>query len=73
MTKQLQSASAAQGDLLGREGLKFLLSLMALGTLVGTVEVMAVAVLAVQEALGLVATVMSQLMAVAEDACSHSL
>ena len=46
---------------------------MALGTLVGTVEVMAVAVLAVQEALGLVATVMSQLMAVAEDACSHSL
>jgi len=44
---------------------------MALGMSVGLVEL--VAVLAGQEALGLVATVMTQLMAVAEGACSHSL
>lgn len=43
---------------------------MAQGILVGVVMV---AALAVQEALGLVAAVMSQLMAVAEGACSHSL
>ncbi len=71
LTNYLRSTSAAQEDLLVREALKFLLSLMALGMSVGLVEL--VAVLAGQEALGLVATVMTQLMAVAEGACSHSL
>ena len=71
LTNYLRCTRAGQVDLLVREGLRFLPSLMALGMLEGPVEL--VAVLADQEALGLVATVMTQLMAVAEGACSHSL